>query len=137
MSPLYRLNDQTHINILDHIQSSSKQESLGISHYIPTSCTKATYEEPPERYSLVIAKRKSGKMVRRLMIGDYTAIWVRGNKKAIRGKISEISQGSVWVEDREIAISALYCCLYRIRPAAIHSIKPTSHAHFPTVVNCK
>ncbi len=46
-------------------------------------------------------------MVRRLMIGDYTAIWVRGNKKAIRGKISEISQGSVWVEDREIAISEI------------------------------
>ncbi|MEM7513471.1 MAG: hypothetical protein AAF388_21265 [Bacteroidota bacterium] len=104
---LSKLNDQFHINDLDHLQSSTEKEIIEISYYKPTDLMNSPYNERTEGYSLVIAKKTNGKVVRRLMTGDYTAIWIRGSKKAIRGKISEISRGSVWIEDREIAISEI------------------------------
>ncbi|MEL6195140.1 MAG: hypothetical protein AAFR66_23985, partial [Bacteroidota bacterium] len=104
---LSKLNDQSHINDLDHLQGSTQKEFVGISHYTPLTPTNAPKGEDPEVHSLVIAKRKNGRVVKRLMVGDYAAIWVRGNKKAIRGNISEINQGSIWIEDREVAISEI------------------------------
>ena len=54
---LSKLNDQFHINDLDHLQGSTQKEFLGISHYIPIALTETTYSEHPEGYSLVIAIR--------------------------------------------------------------------------------
>ncbi|MEM8900873.1 MAG: hypothetical protein AAGC85_22355 [Bacteroidota bacterium] len=102
-----KLSDQAKIERLYPIQVSTQHEVPGIPHSKLLSFTKTTYVEHPEGYSLVITKRSNGKVVRRFMTGDYTAIWIRGNRTAIRGKISEISQSSIWIEDREVTISEI------------------------------